>query len=136
MLAGCKERCTVCLALHTTVWCFVLFVPADWQAVGPPHKQRYLQFTGQPAAAVPEADADAAAAAAAAAAGEDGAAASPSAGALLAAVRHELFESAAFARLLKAMLDIEILKHAGEVRRFRAGEGLGVSRELLILSSC
>lgn len=100
----------------------VLSMPADWQAVGPPHKQRYLQFSGQPAAAVPGADADAAAAA------ETGAAASPSAGALLAAVRRELLESAAFARLLKAMLGIEILKHAGEVRRFRAGEVLCLNK--------
>jgi hypothetical protein len=97
--------------------------------VGPPHKQRYLQFTGEPAVAAPGAGADAAAAAA-----ENGAVASASAGALLAAVRQELFESAAFARLLKAMLDIEILKHAGEVRRFRAGEERCVSRELLIPS--
>jgi hypothetical protein len=40
----------------------------------------------------------------------------------MAAVKHQLFESGALARLLKAMLGVEILKHAGEVRRFRAGE--------------
>lgn len=90
---------------------------ADWKAVGPPHKQRYMQFTGQPAAAVPGTDEAAAAAA-------QGGAAAPSAGALLAAVKAEVLQSAAFARLLRAMLGVEILKHAGEVRRFRAGEGL------------
>lgn len=103
---------------------------ADWQAVGPPHKQRYLQFTGQPAAAAPGAIAAAAAAAAdgtaaedaAAAGAEEGSSSAPSAGSLLAAVQREVFESGAFARLLRAMLDVQILKHAGEVRRFRAGE--------------
>lgn len=91
--------------------------------MGPPHKQRYMQFTGQPAA-----DADVDAAAAAAAAAQNGGQQQQqqecpsSAGALMSAVKHQLLQSAAFARLLKAMLDVEILKHAGEVRRFRAGE--------------
>jgi hypothetical protein len=77
------------------------FLCADWQAVGPPHKQRYLSLKGQPQ----QQPGDAAAAA----------------GGLLAAAKSALFESGAFARLLKAMIDVEILKHAGEVRRFRAG---------------
>jgi hypothetical protein len=68
--------------------------------VGPPHKQRYLSYKAQPQQP-------------SAAAG---------AGGLLAAAKAALFESGAFARLLKAMIDVEILKHAGEVRRFRAGE--------------
>jgi hypothetical protein len=102
-----------------------VFASADWQAVGPPHKQRYLQFTGQPAAAVPGTTAAAAAngtAAAAAAGSEEGSQPSPSAGSLLCAVQCEVFESGAFARLLRAMLDVQILQHAGEVRRFRAGK--------------
>lgn len=103
-----------------------MLLPADWQAVGPPHKQRYLQFKGQPAADIPAADAadgDAASADAHGTAASAGATqpSAASAGALLAAVQQQLFASAAFARLLKAMLDVEILKHAGEVRRFRAG---------------
>jgi hypothetical protein len=77
---------------------------ADWQAVGPPHKQRYLSYRGQPKQP-----------------GDAAAAAATSAGGLLAAAKAALFESGAFARLLKAMIDVEILKHAGEVRRFRAG---------------
>jgi hypothetical protein len=85
---------------------------ADWQAVGPPHKQRYLSYRSQP-----EQPGDAAAAAS-------------SAGGLLAAAKAALFESGAFARLLKAMIDVEILKHAGEVRRFRAG-GFGAVSNLL-----
>jgi hypothetical protein len=49
----------------------------------------------------------------------------------MAAVKAQLFESGVFARLLKAMLGVEILKHAGEVRRFRAGRCL-VSRAVLM----
>lgn len=93
--------------------------------MGPPHKQRYLQYTGQPAdAGTTEAAAAATASTAAAVEGssEGVSGSSPSAGALLSCVKQQLFESAAFARLLKAMLGVEILKHAGEVRRFRAGE--------------
>lgn len=75
---------------------------ADWVAVGPPHKQRYLAFKGQPQAPLH-------------------AAAAAAAGGLLSGVKQALFESGAFARLLKSMIGIEILKHAGEVRRFRAG---------------
>jgi len=88
-----------------------------------------MQYTGQPADAdTTEAAAAATAVTAAAAAAVEGSSevgvsgSSPSAGALLSCVKQQLFESAAFARLLKAMLGVEILKHAGEVRRFRAGK--------------
>ncbi|KAF6252117.1 Oxoglutarate and iron-dependent oxygenase degradation C-term-domain-containing protein [Scenedesmus sp. NREL 46B-D3] len=94
----------------------------DWQAVGPPHKQRYLSYRGQPQQ--PAAGAAAAAAAAAAS----------SAGGLLAAAKAALFESSAFARLLKAMIDVDILKHAGEVRRFRAGLDYTVAHYGIITS--
>lgn len=76
------------------------FTHADWQAVGPPHKQRYLSYRGQP---------------------QQPGTTAAAAGGLLAAAKAALFESGAFARLLKGMIDVEILKHAGEVRRFRAG---------------
>lgn len=81
-----------------------------WTAVGPPHKQRYLRYTGapqQPATSAEDNSTDTSTAA--------------RAGGLLACVKADLFESGTFARLLKSMLDVEILKHAGEVRRFRAG---------------
>ena len=105
----------------------------DWQAVGPPHKQRYMQFSGQPAAAAAAATTAAADGPAAAAAADGQAAPSPSAGALLASVKQQLFESAAFARLLRAMLGVDILKHAGAVRRFRAG---GCVCECVVVAWC
>lgn len=74
--------------------------------MGPPHKQRYLRFS---AAALP------AAAAAEAPAAE--------AGRRLAEAKRELFESRAFGKLLRALTTIDMLGHAGEVRRMRPGEG-------------
>jgi hypothetical protein len=83
-----------------------------------------MRFVGSPAAdaAVTAADAGAADAGAADAGAADAGAGAAGAGPLLAAVKQQLFDAGAFARLLKAMLGVEILKHAGEVRRFRAGE--------------
>jgi hypothetical protein len=78
-----------------------------WAAVGPPHKQRYLRYGGQPAAGPPAAGA----AAAAAAAG--------GAGPLLAHLRQSLFASAPFARLLTKLTTIGLVGHQAEVRRFR-----------------
>ncbi|WIA40768.1 hypothetical protein OEZ86_004448 [Tetradesmus obliquus] len=85
----------------------------DWQAVGPPHKQRYLSYRGQP---------------------QQPGTTAAAAGGLLAAAKAALFESGAFARLLKAMIDVEILKHAGEVRRFRAGLDYTVAHYGIITS--
>ncbi|KAF8057154.1 Ogd [Scenedesmus sp. PABB004] len=107
-----------------------------WEAVGPPHKQRYLRYAGPPrtpgAAAAANGGADGGAAKAAnGAAGAD--ATGP--GALLAGVRSELFESGAFARLLRAMLGVDVLRHAGEVRRFRAGLDYTVAHYGIITSA-
>jgi hypothetical protein len=93
-----------------------MLAAAGWEPVGPPHKQRYLQYT--PAAAANGASNGAAAA--------DGAA-SPSgvclqAGQQLAQLKRDLFESGAFARLLQQLTTIQMLGHAGSVRRFRPGE--------------
>jgi Rps23 Pro-64 3,4-dihydroxylase Tpa1-like proline 4-hydroxylase len=85
-----------------------------WRAVGPPHKQRYLRFGGEAAAADVLLKA-------AAAAQEDDDDQQQEPGALLAALRTEVFSSGAFARLLRRLTSIQMLGHAGEVRRFRPG---------------
>eukprot|EP00879_Flechtneria_rotunda_P017131 GHRR01017941.1.p1 GENE.GHRR01017941.1~~GHRR01017941.1.p1 ORF type:complete len:466 (+),score=131.78 GHRR01017941.1:259-1656(+) len=96
-----------------------------WESIGPPHKQRYLRYTAVAAAAAT----NTVSGHAYAATGTPGissstagiSVSSPDAGALLSAVKQQLFQSGAFARLLRSMLGVQILKHAGEVRRFRAG---------------
>ncbi|KAF8060096.1 Ogd [Scenedesmus sp. PABB004] len=105
-----------------------------WEAEGPPHKQRYLRYAGAPrtpdAAAAANGGGDGGAAKAA-----NGAAGTAGPGALLAGVRSELFESGAFARLLRAMLGVDVLRHAGEVRRFRAGLDYTVAHYGIITSA-
>lgn len=82
-----------------------------WVAVGPAHKQRYLRYeggdSGDNGGANGAADAKPPPAA--------------EAGARLAAVKRELFESRAFGKLLRAFTTIDMLGHAGEVRRLRPG---------------
>jgi hypothetical protein len=92
--------------------------------VGPPHKQRHLQYTPAAAANGDHANTNGATAAAA---GGGGAEASASgvcsqAGQQLAQLKRDLFESGAFARLLQQLTTIQMLGHAGSVRRFRPGE--------------
>ena len=94
---------------------------AGWSAVGPPHKQRYLSF------APDQADASTTAAAVAGADGESAGEASSSgtcaaAGQQLLKIKSDLFETGAFARLLKQFTTIQLLGHSGGVRRFRPGE--------------
>lgn len=74
-----------------------------WVAVGPPHKQRYLQYDG----AVPP---DFAAAAG-----------SGDVGGALAFLRDNLFKSPAFGRLLQKLTSLHMVGVAGEARRFRPG---------------
>lgn len=82
-----------------------------WESIGPPHKQRYMRYSGPSDVLLdPEGQEN------------DPKDATATAGELLASVRSRLFGSAAFGRLLHAMLDVELLAQAGEVRRFRAGE--------------
>ena len=82
-----------------------------WESIGPPHKQRYMRYSGPYDVLLdPEGQEN------------DPKDATATAGELLASVRSRLFGSAAFGRLLHAMLDVELLAQAGEVRRFRAGE--------------
>lgn len=85
----------------------------SWESVGPPHKQRYLRFRGEAASGealekVGEGKGD-----------DDSADAD--AGALLAALRRDLFSTGAFARLLRRLTSVQMLGHSGEVRRFRPG---------------
>jgi len=89
---------------------------AGWEPIGPPHKQRYLSYTPADAAA---ATSNGNGAAAAAAATEAPAA---EVGRRLADVKRGLFESRAFGKLLRAFTTIDMLGHAGEVRRMRPGE--------------
>lgn len=81
---------------------------------GPPHKQRYLRYDGSSTAATTDA--------------ANGAAKPASAGALLAQLKEELFTTAAFARLLKALTTIGFLGHQAEVRRFRCGGDVELKR--------
>ena len=96
---------------------------AGWSAAGPPHKQRYLRYGGGAA----EGDALVRAAAGGEGEGEEGGGGGAGgreeedAGALLAALRRDLFSSGAFARLLRRLTSVGMLGHAGEVRRFRPG---------------
>lgn len=117
MLPHLATACPTCAAAAAAA-------APGWAAVGPPHKQRYLRYAGpthHSDAAAADAAANGSTAAAVNGSTAGAGAAGSSAGGLLAAVKRDLFESGAFARLLKAMLDVQILKHAGEVRRFRAG---------------
>jgi Rps23 Pro-64 3,4-dihydroxylase Tpa1-like proline 4-hydroxylase len=83
----------------------------SWEPVGPPHKQRYLRFRGEAAEDALEK-----------VGGEGrGEAADADAGALLAALRRDLFSTGAFARLLRRLTSVQMLGHSGEVRRFRPG---------------
>lgn len=77
-----------------------------WQAVGPCHKQRFLRYAPGEADGAQDGQAGAAAA---------------KAGALLAQIRHELFCSAAFARLVAKLTTIGLVGQQSEVRRFRPG---------------
>lgn len=105
----------------------LMCLSSGWCPVGPPHKQRYLRYTAPPsstsAAATPSApDAATPAVAAAEATSCTGSGSSSSMGDQLAAIKHQLFESAAFGRLLKQLTSITMLGHAGEVRRMRPGD--------------
>eukprot|EP00201_Polytomella_parva_P018149 CAMPEP_0175071454 /NCGR_PEP_ID=MMETSP0052_2-20121109/19253_1 /TAXON_ID=51329 ORGANISM="Polytomella parva, Strain SAG 63-3" /NCGR_SAMPLE_ID=MMETSP0052_2 /ASSEMBLY_ACC=CAM_ASM_000194 /LENGTH=546 /DNA_ID=CAMNT_0016338629 /DNA_START=56 /DNA_END=1693 /DNA_ORIENTATION=+ len=75
-------------------------VSNGWKYVGPPHKQRYLRYSREEEGREKD---------------------DKTAGELLAEIRHDLFETGAFARLLREMTTITYLGHQGEVRRFRAG---------------
>lgn len=81
---------------------------AGWRMVGPPHKQRFLQFDADAADAAtipPRADASAAA----------------PAGTLLAEAARSLFASPAFAKLLWALTALRATAVRSLVRRFRPG---------------
>jgi prolyl 3-hydroxylase /prolyl 3,4-dihydroxylase len=91
-----------------------------WQAVGPPHKQRYLRFGGEAAPVeallTPEEEEQK----------EkqkevNGDAGQEDPGALMAALRRDVFSTAAFARLLRRFTSVQMLGYSGEVRRFRPG---------------
>ena len=103
---------------------------SGWALTGPPHKQRYLAFTGgaaEPAALLAEVDA-------ADAALPDNPAAA--AGAALAALQAHLFTSPPFARLLKACTTLTLLSVAPDgPRRFRAGLDYTVAHFGAITSS-
>eukprot|EP01025_Chloroclados_australasicus_P006947 TRINITY_DN12200_c0_g1_i1.p1 TRINITY_DN12200_c0_g1~~TRINITY_DN12200_c0_g1_i1.p1 ORF type:complete len:602 (-),score=68.35 TRINITY_DN12200_c0_g1_i1:337-2142(-) len=73
----------------------------EWKLIGPSHKQRFLEYNGT--------------------AGEE------TAGQLLQKVQHELFESAAFAKLIKQISDLGLVSGTGQVRRFRAGMDYSVA---------
>lgn len=87
--AGFLHRVTTTATIH----------PRSPTPQGPPHKQRYLSFSGAPAAAFP---------AAAAAEGSQ-------CGAMLGAVREELFGSEAFAKLLWALTELHPTATRSEV---------------------
>jgi hypothetical protein len=104
--------------------------------VGPPHKQRYMRYSPAAAngAAANGAAANGAAANGAAANGAAtvGAPCVPAAeaGRRLAEVKRDLFEGGAFGRLLRAFTTVDMLGHAGEVRRMRPGaQGLASQRK-------
>lgn len=71
--------------------------PTPLSPQGPPHKQRYLSFGGAPAPAWP--------------ADPSG----PDCGAMLGAVRHELFGSEAFAKLLWGLTELHPIATRSEV---------------------
>ena len=94
-------------------------IGGGWRAVGPTHKQRYLAYdpgagaddaAGRPGKDKPGKDKPGKAKGK----GE-------SAGAILHAIREELFASEPFARLLAAMTNLRPTAFKGEVRRFRPG---------------
>eukprot|EP01024_Parvocaulis_polyphysoides_P037366 TRINITY_DN332_c0_g1_i1.p1 TRINITY_DN332_c0_g1~~TRINITY_DN332_c0_g1_i1.p1 ORF type:complete len:577 (+),score=105.05 TRINITY_DN332_c0_g1_i1:689-2419(+) len=70
-------------------------VGKEWKLVGPAHKQRYLEYIGQSGESSP--------------------------GELLQKVREQVFESEAFAKLIKQISDLGLVSGSGQVRRFRAG---------------
>jgi hypothetical protein len=78
-------------------------VNETWKAVGPAHKQRFLEFTDLQKE-------------------EDGGSRSPSLGAILQHIKNHVFQSEPFGRLLKLMTSLGLpLGHRGRVRRFRPG---------------
>lgn len=79
-----------------------------------------MHYTGAAAAAAGDAAGDAATGDAAA--GDAAASPAAAAGAQLAAVKAGLFQSRAFGKLLRAFTTVDMLGHAGEVRRLRPGE--------------
>ncbi len=81
---------------------------AGWEAIGPPHKRRYLVF--DPACGQEWSEKD-----------QRGSDATMAAGGLLDRCRHELMESPAFAKLLRRLTTLEPIGSRNEVRRFRPG---------------
>lgn len=91
-----------------------------WQAVGPCHKQRFLRYAPGEADGAQDGQAGAAAA---------------KAGALLAQIRHELFCSAAFARLVAKVCWVGGTPTAVSLAMTRRSERTGVPLSLPLCSS-
>lgn len=83
-------------------------VSDDWTLVGPPHKQRFLEYQGAPDAA-------------------------GSVGAILSHLRKEVLQSPAFGRWLQVLCSNRPLGQRGRVRRFRRGLDYTVAHHGLLL---
>jgi hypothetical protein len=92
-------------------------VSTEWKLVGPPHKQRFLEY--QPANTTETAEPD-----------------GKSVGAILSKLKHEVLESPAFARFLQVATSLSTpTASRGCIRRFRPGSDYTVAHHGLLLAN-